>query len=304
MKLKTPFISVIGFVALFFSSCSNNPPVDHINEEVPIEEVIKIPIVIHVVNYTPDPFTISDEKIRSQIDVLNQDFGKKNSDYIKTPGEFINLVADVDIEFYLATTNPDGNPTTGIIRTESEVTGFDGRDAPINELKLYFTDKGGQDPWPIDSYLNIWISDLSNRNGELALAGYAQFPGGDPRSDGVVIDPRVFGTLPPLEPSRKLGRTATHEIGHWLNLKHIYGEDGDCKNGDLVDDTPKQRSSYSGNPIHPKNSCESTDLFMNFMDGVNDESMYMFTKGQKERIRSNFNPNGLRRALYNNVREK
>ncbi|GAA3649231.1 zinc metalloprotease [Flavivirga jejuensis] len=300
------FLITIVFI-LFCSACSkdeNPPPKSPQDRNVPFDEVITIPVIVHVVNYKPDPFTISDEKIQSQINVLNKDFRKKNSDYIKTPDEFINLVADVGIEFTLATKDPNGNPTTGIIRTESDVTGFDGisgtENFPIEDLKLFFTEKGGQDAWPRDKYLNIWIADLSDRNGNLGLAGYAQFPNADPRIDGVIIDPRVFGTLPPLQSRYELGRTATHEIGHWLNLFHIYGEDGNCENGDMVDDTPNQKSQHIGSPTHPQNSCNSNDMFMNFMDRVNDASMYMFSIGQKRRIHALFNPDGLRRELYLN----
>ncbi|MDO5979760.1 zinc metalloprotease [Flavivirga spongiicola] len=307
-----PFLIAIVLIVFCTASCSkdDNPPINSPIEEgdVSFGEVITIPVVVHVVNYTPKPFIISDEKIQSQIDVLNQDFRKKNPDHIKTPNEFIDLVADVAIEFSLATIDPDGNPTSGIIRTEGNVIGFDGRDLtgeiPIEDLKLYFTEKGGQDAWPRDKYLNIWIADLSDYTGELGLAGYAQFPNVDPRIDGVVIDPRVFGTLAPLNPGNELGRTATHEIGHWLNLRHIYGKNGDCEEGDLVDDTPNQKSQYSGSPTHPQNSCNSNDMFMNFMDYVSDQSMYMFTIGQKRRMRDLFNPGGLRRELYLNNKQK
>jgi len=293
------------FLALLYTSCSNNT----IHEEEPVvipdDEIIKIPIVVHVINFSPAPFELSDEKIKSQIAVLNQDFRKKNSDYTKTPTEFIGLVADVGVEFYLADKDPAGNPTTGIIRTSSEVSGWDGStsmadETPIEDLKLYFSDKGGQDAWPNDQYLNIWVADLSDHRGNIGLGGYAQFPGADPRIDGVVIDPRVFGTLPPLIQNHHLGRTATHEIGHWMGLLHIYGKDGDCEEGDLVDDTPVQKSQYLGNPVHPQSSCGSNDMFMNFMDRVNDQSMYMFSMGQREKMRAIFNDGGLRRDLYLN----
>lgn len=310
MTPRIKLLPAVTALMLFFFSCSDDETTqikvpDDETTDIPDDEIITIPIVVHVVNYAPDPFTISDEKIKSQIDVLNLDFRKKNADYTKTPDEFIDLVADVGIEFVLATTDPDGKPTTGIIRTESNVTGFDGRDlegkTPIEDFKLYFTDKGGQDAWPNDHYLNIWIADLSNRHGDFGgLAGYAQFPGGDPRIDGMVMDPRVFGTLPPVTSINALGRTATHEIGHWLNLIHIYGSDGDCEDGDEVDDTPKQLNQNVNTPVHPKESCGSNDMFMNYMDRVPDQSMYMFTKGQKERMRAVFNPGGLRRELYLN----
>ncbi len=268
------------------------------------KEILTIPVVVHVINYSPDPFTISDQKIRSQIEVLNLDFRKKNPDHLNTPAEFFNLVADVGIEFSLATIDPNGNATTGIIRTESNLTGIDGQDltgtTAIEDLRLYFTEKGGQDAWPSDKYLNIWIADYSNRLGELTLPGYANPPGSDPRIDGVVIEPRVFGTLEPLALNHEYGRTATHEIGHWLNLRHIYAGEKNCNSSDLVEDTPTQYGSYTGHPTHPQESCGSHDMFMNFMDYVADDAMYMFTTGQKERMHALFQPGGLRRQLFLN----
>lgn len=291
---------------LVFSACSDDDTIEaELPSEIPTDEIINIPIVIHVVNYAPDPFEISDEKIKSQIDVLNEDYRKQNADVVNTPFEFMDLVADVNIEFHLAEKNPEGNSTSAILRTSSEVTGWDGKisasdSTPIENHKLYFSDKGGQDAWPADKYLNIWIADLSDRNGNLSLGGYAQFPGADSKIDGIVIDPRVFGTLPPLMPDFELGRTLTHEIGHWLNLFHIYGKDGDCQEGDSVEDTPTQKSQYIGSPVYPQNTCGSNDMFMNFMDRVDDKSMCMFTIGQKERMRDLFNEGGARRELYLN----
>ncbi len=293
-------------VLMLIASCTkeNDIPFE-VTPTVPINEIITIPIVVHVINYTPDPFLISDEKIFSQIDVLNQDFRKLNPDHINTPDEFKHLVADVGIQFRLATVDPNGNPTTGIIRTESTVLASDGQEenGAIEDRKLYFTNKGGQDAWPNDKYLNIWIADYSDRFGNLALPGYANPPGSDIRIDGVVMDPRVFGTLEPLAINHEYGRTATHEIGHWLNLRHIFAGERNCDSSDLVDDTPTQFESYLGQrPTYPKVSCGSNDMFMNFMDYVADDAMYMFTKGQKERMRALFNEGGLRRELYLNIR--
>ncbi len=301
---------VIFFIlTIFLISCSKDNSVDEeikpTPELVPNDEIITIPIVVHVVNFAPSPFVISDEKIISQITVLNEDFRKKNSDYTKTPSEFMPFVADVGIEFKLATVDPEGNPTTGIIRNISDVTGFEGKtpvsDSPIKDLHLYHTAKGGQDAWPNDKYLNIWIADLSNRNGVLALNGYSTFPGDSAAIDGVVMDPRVFGTLdtPILKYNR--GRTATHEIGHWLGLLHIFGKGNSCEIGDGIDDTPNQYDSYAGKPSHPQSSCGSNDMFMNFMDYVDDDSMCMFTTGQRNKMRSLFNKGGARRLLYENL---
>ena len=292
------------FILSFILSCSKDDtsPIKQ-NPTVPSTEVITIQIVVHVINYTPDPFVISDEKIYSQIDVLNLDFRKLNPDHINTPDEFSDLIADVGIEFLLATVDPNGNPTTGIIRSESSLVGSDGQEevfSDIEDRKLYFTEKGGQDAWPNNKYLNIWIADFSNRNGNLGLPGYANPPGSDPRVDGVVMDPRVFGNLEPIIAYHNLGRTATHEIGHWLNLKHIFAGEESCDSSDLVGDTPTQYESYSGRPTHPQISCGSNDMFMNFMDYVADDAMCIFTIGQKERMRALFNEGGFRRELYLN----
>lgn len=305
--MKNIFSQLIFIVLLSLTlhACTTNAielPVDE--PDLPSDEIITIPVVIHVINYTPDPFVISDEKIHSQIDVLNKDFRKLNPDHLNTPNEFKHLVADIGIQFKLATVDPQGNATTGIIRSESTLIAGSGQDhgEAIEERKLYFTDKGGQDAWPNDRYLNIWIADSSNHSGNLGLPGYANPPGSDPRIDGIVMDPRVFGTLEPLVAYNNLGRTATHEIGHWLNLIHIFAGQKNCESSDQVDDTPTQYESYSGRPTHPQTSCGSNDMFMNFMDYSADDAMIMFTKGQKERMRALFNEGGARRALYLNLK--
>jgi len=289
---------------LFLNSCTNNTEVPIDDPNLPNDEIITIPIVVHIINYTPDPFVISDEKIFSQIDVLNKDFRKLNPDRLNTPDEFKHLVADVGIQFKLATEDPNGNFTTGIIRTEGTLIAGSGQEkmGAIEDRSLYFTDKGGQDAWSNDKYLNIWIADSSNRFGNLGLPGYANPPGSDPRIDGVVMDPRVFGTIEPLAEGHEFGRTATHEIGHWLDLIHIFAGPDSCESSDKVDDTPTQYNPYSGRPTHPQSSCGSNDMFMNFMDYVADDAMIMFTKGQKERMRALFNEGGARRALYLNLK--
>ncbi len=268
------------------------------------DEIIKIPVVVHVI-YRDDSTNITQEKIASQIQVLNEDFRKLNNDYTNTPDEFLARVADVGIEFELATLAPDGTASNGITRTFSDVIdGWSGRDlledTPVEQRALFFSNLGGQDAWPRDHYLNIWVADMSTRHEELGLNGYSSSIGDDPRIDGVVIDPRVFGTLPPLDQKYSLGRTATHEIGHWLNLIHIYASNGTCESSDEVDDTPTAYGQYGGTPVYPQVSCGSTDISMNFMDNVNDSAMYMFTHGQKARMRGVFAEGGGRHELYLN----
>lgn len=248
---------------------------------------IRIPVVVHVVYNTPVQ-NISDVQVQSQIAVLNEDFRKLNTDVSNTPDEFAPLAADVGIEFFLATVDPDGNPTNGITRTATDKKKFG-----LND-NIKRTQDGGKDPWPTDKYLNLWTGNISYILGE--LLGYAQFPGGDPATDGVVINSKYFGregsALAPFDG----GRTATHEVGHWLNLRHIWG-DGGCGATDFVDDTPDAQSEYYGCPAYPSVSCGSSDMFMNFMDYVDDNCMVMFSQGQRERMLALFEPGGARESF-------
>ena len=171
--------------------------------------VTRIPIVVHVVWNTPQQ-NISDGQINSQIDVLNRDYRHTNSDVNNTSAPFLPLTADARVEFFLANVDPNGAPTTGIERRQTTVASFGSDDA----VKAQAT--GGADAWPADRYLNMWVCQLGG-----GLLGYAQFPGGPAATDGVVILHSAFGTTGTAAPPFHLGRTATHEIGHWLNLNHI-----------------------------------------------------------------------------------
>jgi hypothetical protein len=240
--------------------------------------VTRIPVVVHVVHKTAAQ-NISDTQIKSQIDVLNLDFRKKNADLPKIPLPFKNLAADARIEFALADKDPSGNQTNGITRRSTTVTGF------IDDDKVKRASTGGADAWPRDKYLNIWVCPLGNN-----LLGYAQFPGGPAATDGVVILHSAFGTQGTAAPPFNLGRTATHEIGHWLNLRHIWGDDGNgCNGDDFISDTPNQGSENTGKPTFPHISCSNGpngDMFMNYMDYSDDDSMFMLTIGQVERMQA------------------
>jgi hypothetical protein len=178
--------------------------------------------------------------------------------------------------FKLADRDPDGAATSGITRTSTSVAAFGDDDAVKSAAS------GGADAWPADRYLNMWVCHLQD------LLGYAQFPGGPVHTDGVVIDYRAFGTNGTAEVPFNLGRTAVHEVGHWLNLFHIWGDDGTgCAGTDQVDDTPNQAGPNTGNPSFPHVTCDNGpegDMFVNFMDYVDDRSMVMFTIGQVERM--------------------
>ena len=251
--------------------------------------VITIPVVVHVV-YNMNVQNISDAQIASQIDVLNKDFRKTNVDFANTPGIFQPIAADCEIEFVLAKRDPNGDSTNGITRTYTATASF------LQNNNVKYAATGGKDAWPATSYLNIWTCKLSG-----GLLGFAQFPGGPDASDGVVISYKAFGTMgAALAPFNK-GRTATHEIGHWLNLFHIWGDDGGSCNGtDLVEDTPNQGAENYGSPVYPHISCNNTpfgDMFMNYMDYSNDASMSMFTAEQKLRMDALFINGGSRFSL-------
>ncbi len=254
--------------------------------------VVHIPVVVHVV-WNTDEQNISDEQITSQIDVLNRDFRATNPDVSIVPPAFSSLIADSRMEFFLATTDPDGNPTTGITRTQTSVTAFTDDDA----VKRSST--GGEDAWPADRYLNIWVCQLDSDG----LLGYAQFPGGPAETDGVVITHTGFGTTGTAAPPFDLGRTTTHEIGHYFNLFHIWGDDGTgCGGTDEVDDTPNQAGANMGVPTFPHITCDNGpngDLFYDYMDYTDDRGMVMFTHGQAARMEACLD--GIRSSLGQDV---
>jgi hypothetical protein len=244
-------------------------------------KVRTIPVVVHVVHKTAAQ-NISDEQVKSQIRILNADFRKQNADQTNVPSVFQPLHADTNIEFKLATKDIFGNKTNGITRTKTTKNSF-GIDDSVKASKT-----GGADPWPARRYLNIWVCNLGG-----GLLGYAQFPGGPWKTDGVVILHTAFGDTGTATDPFNLGRTTTHEVGHWLNLYHIWGDDGTgCKGSDHCDDTPNQASENYGKPTFPHISCKNGpngDLFMDYMDYVDDDSMMMFTAGQAMRMNATLN---------------
>ena len=254
--------------------------------------VYRIPVVFHVVYNSSQPETnISDARILAQLKVLNEDFQKLNADWVNTPAVYQGRVADVQIQFCLPERDPNGNPTSGIIRKSTTVSSFGTNDAVKNNSQ------GGSNAWPRDQYLNFWVCNLSS-----SLLGYAQFPGGNASTDGVVCDYATVGgpDAPGEYANYGIGRTATHEIGHWLNLRHIWG-DIRCGN-DAVDDTPVHPSSNGGCPASDlTTNCTANRgdlmMWMNYMDYTYDRCMYMFTNGQKDRMWAVLEPGGFRAAI-------
>jgi hypothetical protein len=237
--------------------------------------LITIPTVVHVVYKKPQE-NISKAQIQSQMTALNLDFRATNSDTSKVPAAWKGLVADSKIKFQLATKGPAGERTDGIVRVQTDRTSF-GTGEGVKRAS-----KGGSTAWPTDAYLNIWVCTLGG-----GLLGFAQFPGGPKATDGVVVLNTAFGTVGSATAPFNKGRTLTHEIGHWLNLRHIWGDTLDCSGGDKVPDTPNCEGPNMGKPTFPVISCSNGphgDMFMNYMDYVDDAAMFMFTAGQVSRM--------------------
>ena len=250
------------------------------NNPTPVTNtVVTIPIVFHIV-YNNAAENVSDACIAATLKSLNDDFRKLNADFTtKTPAVFQSLGADCEIQFCMATKDPTGAATNGITRTSSTHGPF----STNNDVK--YTSKGGHDVWDSKKYVNLWVCNFAG-----SLLGYGQFPGGSAATDGVVCHVKYLhknggcGATP-----FELGRTTVHELGHFFNLKHING-DSNCGD-DGVADTPKQDQLHFGCPTHPlhANNCSGStngEMFMNYMDYVDDKCMVMFTLGQKTRMQA------------------
>jgi hypothetical protein len=245
--------------------------------------------VVHVV-WKEDDENISAEQIQSQIDALNRDFQQKN-DQSKIPSYFSPLAANVGLEFCLAKTDPKGKATTGITRTRTSYTNVwqqqgMSQSNPVTRRRIYYTILEGHDAWDTKKYLNIWVGKLGG-----GKAGYGTFPNATRPEDvdGIVVDPLFFGTVGTAANNVKFnqGRTAVHEVGHYLNLSHPWGSSTtnfDCKDDDMVEDTPTQEEAVAGCPSALIFHCGKKVMTMNFMNFVHDDCMSMFSEGQKKRM--------------------
>ncbi|MDF1675846.1 MAG: M43 family zinc metalloprotease [Vicingaceae bacterium] len=244
----------------------------------------KIPVVVHVL-YGNSTQNISMTQIQSQITALNQDFSASNTDISNVPSTFQSVIGNCDIEFCLAQIDPNNQPTNGVNRVNVGTTSL-----TTNQIDGTWKP---QTIWDPTKYFNIWVANIQG-----GVLGYAQFPsssglggmptnGGSANTDGVVILYNAFGTTGAVSSPYNKGRTATHEIGHWLGLRHIWG-DGTCAS-DFCNDTPTQQTANYNCRTHPYNvgACSGNttgEMFMNYMDYVPDACMYMFTAGQKARM--------------------
>lgn len=238
--------------------------------------MIEIPVVVNVVYKTTEQ-NISAAQIQSQIDVLNNDFAATNTDINSVPATFTGVKAgDVGVRFVL----------DQVVRVNTKKTSFTTNDG------VKKSSGGGVAPTSPTTKLNMWSCNLSN-----GVLGYAQFPGGSTATDGVVILYSAFGLTSTGAPYNK-GRTATHEVGHWLNLRHIWG-DAQCGN-DFVGDTPLHTGANFGCPQSgATSSCSGNPIMMtmNYMDYTDDLCMYMFSAGQKTRINATFVAGGARNSF-------
>jgi hypothetical protein len=229
--------------------------------------VVTIKTVINVV-YNTDEQNISQKQIDSQIAALNKDFTATNPDRSKTPAPWKGLVSDARIRFKLAK----------VTRTRTARAAFTHDDG------VKRGSGGGIAPFEPKTHLNLWVCPLGG-----GLLGYAQFPAGPVATDGVVINYRAFGTIGTAQAPFNKGRTATHEVGHYLNLRHIWGDTPDCSGSDMVADTPNSAGPNFGAPTFPTVTCNNGpngDMYMNYMDYVDDAVMVMFTTQQVLRMRT------------------
>lgn len=253
-------------------------PVDPEPEPEPIDPPSSpgntISVIFHVI-YRTDSENISDTQLQQQIDALNEDFNLNNPERSIIPTEFQSAESNIGVNFVLDRV---------IRRKNNRKRSW----RPDDSMK--FNSSGGSNVISPEHYLNIWVVNNMPYNGGNIL-GYAQFPGGDWTTDGIVLDHRFTGNT-----SYSTGRTATHEIGHWMNLRHIWG-DGGCGFDDFVSDTPESDRYNSGCPVYPVVHCNSNDMTMNFMDYANDPCMTMFTNGQKSRMEAVFSNGGDRASM-------
>jgi len=256
--------------------------------------LVQIPVVFHII-HNGEPVGIGRNLLKSRIDrqleILNEDFNRLNEDSSETLEEFQDVAAALEIEFIYAKQTPDGFETDGIVRIPGSQSSYSFQERAILSAESY---------WPAEDYLNIWVADLAG--GSL---GWAEFPvsnlaGLDAASnnrlvDGVSLDYVYFGENPESPSFESKGRTATHEMGHFFGLRHIWG-DGGCSVDDFCVDTPLASSSSTGCNL-TKTSCESLDMVQNFMDYTNDACMNIFTSDQKSRVRTVIENSPRRKSL-------
>jgi hypothetical protein len=265
-----------------------------------------LPVVFHVLHNSENQ-NIPDSVVLSQLEVLNEDYRRMNADAINTRDIFLPVAADTDINFALATIDPDGNPTTGITHTYTDRESFEidifSQTMTLDEVK--HAETGGSDAWNPEHYVNIWICNIDG--GFLGqIFGYAYPPAGldnwpegseapDMSNEGIVLHYTVVGRNNPYADEdgtseNNLGRALVHEMGHYLGLRHIWGDElftDICSEEDGIDDTPLCGSGdqfacdFEANTCDDGTENDQPDMLENYMDYTQDECYNMFTQGQK-----------------------
>ncbi len=258
MKL---FYCILLFICSYFTTVEKG----YSQEFYVPQDSITIPVVFHIV-YRDSVEMVSLDDIYSQIDVLNEDFNAKNSDIVNVPEPFKKHIASANIKFCVQEIRYVKTNVRGFVYT------------PFFE-RLKFTYAGGSNVVEPDKFLNIYVCNL------IGLVGQSQFPGLSKKTDAVIINYKYFGSIKQDSASYKnLGRTATHEVGHWLGLYHLWGNHKDDSKTDNCDDTPWQSKPTTGCPEFPVTDNLTKEypgiMFNNFMDYTNDECALFFTKDQ------------------------
>lgn len=256
-------------------------------------EVLTIPVVFHII-HQGEPIgegrNLAFERIEQQMATLNEDFRRANVDASSTPEAFLSVASDPQIEFVLAKQDPNGLPTNGVTRTLGSRASYRFQEDAILKNEIY---------WPAEDYMNIYVSNLDG------FLGWATFPfsnlagideiNNDRLTDGIAVDFEYVGNNPNAGEFESIGRTATHEVGHFLGLKHVWG-DGGCNADDFCTDTPLSSTSYQGEcPAGEETSCDTSDMYSNFLNYTDDGCMNLFTICQRERMRV---------VLTNSIRRK
>lgn len=240
-----------------------------------VNGVLEIPVVFNVL-YRTSAENISQAQLQSQIDVLNADFRAENIDY-NSSNPYNSVRSGINVRFVL----------DNVVRKSTTKTTWGTNDA------MKKTASGGIAPTSPTTKLNYWVCNIGG-----GILGYAQFPGGSSTTDGVVIDSKYTGTMGTATAPFNKGRTATHEVGHWMNLRHIWG-DATC-GSDLVADTPTHNTANYGIPAAGhRSTCSGTplEMYMNYMDYTDDAGMYMFSSGQTARMVAVFSTTGSRKSF-------
>ncbi len=254
------------------------------------EEPFIIPVVVHVIHQGEEigeGTNISDAQILSQIEVLNEDYQRLNADTVRTQDIFIPVTGKMNVQFVLARQDPDGLATNGIIRKRGSMDLWDPFRRDLIAAESY---------WPAEDYLNIWVVDLSNSYLGIAQYPDIELPGLEDEdkenrlTDGVYVSYKAFGSVS-KDPAARLsnkydrGRTCTHEVGHWLGFRHVWGDDMvSCSADDYVEDTPESIDNYNGDCPSTGFSCGSTDMVENYLYYTSDACMNAFTAMQVERM--------------------